>query len=179
MLSRIVLQYRTPYPTPQERSDIEGYLATVKARRLALDEVRRAVVPVIDRVIARMRVAYPQFTKFHGQGFEKGHRDLVLLTNMAANAMFLGEHYTLDEMFTEWYRTVLKGVHLSPQFMKDTFTAWIEELGNALTDESFALLRPHVEHLSTYLTQIPVPARDETGERRPLPQSSGAQPWKS
>lgn len=179
MLSRIVLRYRTPYPTAQERSDIEGYLATSKARRAALDEVRRAVVPVIDRVIARMRVAYPQFAKFHGQGFEKGHRDLVLLTNMAANAMFLGEHETLDEMFTEWYRSVLKSIHVSPQFMKDTFAAWVEELRNGLSDEAFALMRPHAEHLTDYLTQIPVPARDETGERRPLPQSTGAQPWKS
>jgi len=179
MLSRVLLRYQTPYPTASERAEIESYLATTKARRSALDEVRRTVVPIIDKVIARMRLAYPQFAKFHGQGFEKGHRDLVLLTNMAANAMFLGEHETLDDMFTEWYRIVLKAVHISPQFMKDTFTAWIEELKNSLSDEAFALMRPHAEHLSNYLTQIPVPAKDETGERRPLPQSTGAPSWKS
>jgi hypothetical protein len=167
MLSQIVLRYKTAYPTAEERVAVENYLATAKARRAALEEVRRAVVRIIDKVIVRMRAAYPQFAKFHGQGFEKGHRDLVLLTNMAANAMFLGEHETLDDMFTEWYRTVLKAVHISPQFMKDTFAAWLDELRAGLTDESFALLRPHAEHLSAYLSQIPVPARDETGERRP------------
>ncbi len=179
MLSRIVLRYRTPYPTAQERLEIEGYLATTKARRAAHDEVRQVVVAAIDQVIARMRAAYPQFAKFHGNGFEKGHRDLVLLTNMATNAMFLGEHDTLDEMFTEWYRTVLKAVHISPQFMKDTFTVWLEELKNFLSEEAFSLLRPHAEHLANYLAQIPVPAKDETGERRPLPQSTGAPSWKS
>jgi hypothetical protein len=139
----------------------------VRARRAALEELRRAAVPVVDRVIARMRAAYPQFAKFHPQGFEKGHRDLVLLTNMCANATFLGEHDTLDETFTEWYRTVLKSVHVSPQFMADAFAAWLEELEAALSAEAFAVTRPHAEHLAHYLTQIPVPAKDETGERRP------------
>jgi hypothetical protein len=166
MISRTVLRYQTAYPTAEERAAIENYLATAKARRAALDDLRRGTVRIIDKVIVRMRAAYPQFARFHGQGFEKGHRDLVLLTNMAGNAMFLGEHDTLDDMFTEWYRTVLKAVHISPQFMKDTFAAWLDELRAGLSDESFALLRPHAEHLAAYLSQIPVPARDETGERR-------------
>jgi hypothetical protein len=169
MIARTVLRYRTPYPTAEERAEMENYLATAKARRAALDEVRRAVVPIIDKVIARMRAVYTQFAKFHPQGFEKGHRDLVLLTNMCANAMFLGEHDTLDDMFTEWYRTILKAVHISPQFMTDTFAAWLDELRAGLSDEAFALMRPHAEHLAAYLSQIPVPARDETGERRPTP----------
>jgi hypothetical protein len=165
MISRIVLRPTAAYLTASERSDIENYLATAKARRAAVEEIRRQVVPVIDRVIARQRGMYPQFARFHPQGFEKGHRDLVLLTNMAANAMFLGEYDTLDDMFTEWYRTVLKGTHLAPQFLRDTFTHWLEELEAQLSDETFALLRPHAEHLATYLSNVPVPARDETGER--------------
>lgn len=179
MISQTVLRSKSPYLTQKERADIENYLATAKARRTAIDEVRRVTTPVIDRVIARMRMAYPQFAKYHPQGFEKGHRDLVLLTNMAANAMFLGEHETLDDMFTEWYRTILKSVHISPQFMNDTFKAWLEELRAGLPEEAFDLLRPHAEHLAGFLSNIPVPARDETGERRPLPQSNGGAAWKS
>ncbi len=179
MLSRTLLRSKTAYLTAAERTEIENYLATAKARRAALDDIRKVTLPAIDKVIARMRSGYPHFAKYHAQGFEKGHRDLVLLTNMAANAMFLGEHETLDEMFTEWYRTVLKAVHVSPQFMQDTFTCWLEELKNHLPDESFGLLKPHAEHLSEYLSQIPVPAKDETGERRPIPATTpGAGPWK-
>lgn len=174
MISRIVLRSKTAYPTADERAAVENYLATVKARRAALDEVRRVAVPVIDKVIVRMRAMYPQFAKFHAQGFEKGHRDLVLLTSMCANAMFMGEHDTLHDMFTEWYRTVLKAVHVSPQFLKDTFAAWLDELRAGLSDESFALMRPHAEHLSEYLSQVPVPAKDETGERRATAQPARA-----
>ena len=179
MIARLVLSYKTPYPTASERAEIENYLATVKARRVALDEVRRAVVPVIDNVIARMRAAYPQFAKFHAYGFEKGHRDLVLVTNMVANAMFHGEHHTLDEMFSEWYRTILKSVHISPQFLKDTFTVWLEELQLRLSEETYALMRPFAEHMRDYLIQVPVPAKDETGERRPMPPANGVPTWKS
>jgi hypothetical protein len=169
MISQLIYKMKTPYLTAKERGEVENYLATVKARRSALEEVRKVATPAIEKVIGRMRMAYPQFAKYHHQGFEKGQRDLVMLTNMAANAMFLGEHDTLQDQFTEWYRTILKSVHMSPQFMKDTFTAWQEELEAAMDEESYSLLRPTVEHLSNYLANIPVPARDETGERKPLP----------
>ncbi|MDW8244629.1 MAG: hypothetical protein RMJ88_15590 [Thermogemmata sp.] len=183
MIARYVLSYKTPYPTAQERLEIENYLATVKARRAALEEVRRVVAPAIESLINRMRVAYPHFAKFHPYGFEKGQRDMVLLTNMAANAMFLGEYQTLDEMITEWYRTILKAVHISPQFLRDTFSHWQEELKLRLSDEAWGLMRPVVEHLTEYLTQVPVPAKDEVGERRPFPPAAppnvGAKTWKS
>lgn len=173
MIARRALSYRTNYPTANDRAEIENYIATAKARRAALEEVRRVVVPTIDAVIARMRAAYPEFARFHAAGFEKGHRDLVLVTNMAANSMFLGEHQTYDEMFAEWYRKILKAVHISPQFLRDTFTAWIEELDLALSAETFALLKPHAQHLADYLTQVPVPAKDETGRRLALPAPKG------
>lgn len=185
MIARLVLSYRTPYPTAQERAEIENYLATAKARRAALDEVRQALIPAIDAVIARMRVAYPQFARFHAYGYEKTHRDLGLITSMAANAMFLGEYQTLDEMFTEWFRTIVKAVHISPQCLRDVYTAWQEELKLRLSEEAWGLLRPVVEHLTDYLTQVPVPAKDEVGERRPFPPAgatpaaSGGPAWKS
>jgi cyclopropane fatty-acyl-phospholipid synthase-like methyltransferase len=169
MLARLTLEYRTPYPTSDDRQQIENYLATVRARRNAFEEIRRVVVAVIDRLIERMRQAYPEFARYHGHGFEKGHRDLVLLTQMAANAMFLGEYQTLDEMFTEWYRTIIKASHLSPTFVRDTLAVWREELQAALSDEAYALLRPVADHLAEYLTRIPVPPKDETGKRLPVP----------
>jgi hypothetical protein len=181
MISNLLYKQKTPYLAVKERGEIENYIATTKARRGALDEVKKAAVPAMDRVIARMRAAYPQFAKYHVQGFEKGHRDMVLLTYMAANAMFLGEHLTLQDQFTEWYRTILKSVHMSPQFLKDTYTAWQEELGAGLSGEAWSLLRPTVEHLSGYLANIPVPVRDEIGERKPLPPqgTTGGASWKS
>lgn len=179
MISRVILKQRTPYLPAKDRAEIESYLATVKARRAALDEVRKAAVPVVDRVIARMRAMYPQFAKFHQFGFEKGHRDLVLLTYMAGNAMFLGEHETLADMFTVWYKTILKSVHVNAQFMRDTMTLWLQELQSQLSDEAYALMRPHVEHLSETLSDLPVPVKDEVGERRINTEPLGAPSWKS
>ena len=143
------------YPTAKERSALQAYLATARARRSALEEVRRSAVKVIDDLMAGIRRMYPQFGKVRPQGFEKGHRDLVLLTHMAANAMFLGETDTLDDMFTHWYKTIIKGVHMSPQFLTDTFVLWRESLertNGKLASHSRELLQPYFDELSDALT---------------------------
>jgi hypothetical protein len=168
VISRTLLRYDHRYPTAKERADLTGYLATARARRSALEEVRRSAVKVADDVIADVRRMYPQFGKIRPQGFDKGHRDVVLLTHMAANAMFLGETDTLDDMFTVWYRSILKAVHVSPQFLADTFDRWRASLGRNLSPDTFALLRSYTDHLAAALTDVPVPAADEVGDRRPL-----------
>jgi hypothetical protein len=166
------------YLTARERADLSAYLATARVRRSALEEVRRTAVQVVDGVIADVRRMYPQFGKIRPQGFDKGHRDLVLLTHMAANAMFLGETDTIDAMFTHWYRSILKSVHVSPQFMADTFDLWRAHLERALSPDSFALLRPVVGHRTAVLSDNPGPPGDAVGERRPLADSllNGARP---
>lgn len=165
MIFRTILQSRTPYLTAQERSDIDKYLADVKGRRSALEELRRNAGRIVDRSVTRIRAMYPMMGRFHNNGYEKTKRDMGLVTNLTTNAMFLGEHETLDEMFTEWFRTILKSVHLSPQLIADSYAIWIEEIRDAVSEETFALIRPHAEHVAAYLAQIPVPARDEVGER--------------
>lgn len=166
MISRVIYRLDTAYPSAEDRAAIEEYLATADARRAALDEVRQAAGPVAEKVVADIRVRYPHFGRHRSSGYDKGVRDVQLLSNMAGNAMFLGENDTLDDMFTHWYKTILKGVHMSPQFMADTFAAWQAHLKAALTPAAWGLLRPHVEHLSAALSNLPVPARDETGERK-------------
>ncbi|MGL6097528.1 MAG: hypothetical protein ACRC7O_17240 [Fimbriiglobus sp.] len=168
MISRTLLRMDNRYPTTRERADLSAYLATARARRSALEEVRRTASQVADAIIADIRRMYPQFGKIRPQGFDKGHRDLVLVTHMAGNAMFLGETDTIDAMFTHWYKSILKSVHVSPQFLTDTFDLWRVHLEKILTPDTFALVRPVAEHLSAVLTDVPVPATDEVGERRQL-----------
>lgn len=169
MLTTVLNRLDAAYPTAEDRSRIENYLATVEGRRAALDEIRRQAGPVADQVIAGVRTRYTQFARHRPLGFEKGHRDMVLLTYMAGNAMFLGEHETLDDMFTHWYKTILKAAHMSPQFMQDTFQLWHDSLKGQLSPAAWSLVRPHAEHLAELLSDLPVPARDETGERRNNP----------
>ncbi|MFO0798588.1 MAG: hypothetical protein U0804_14025 [Gemmataceae bacterium] len=168
MISRTLLHMDNRYPTAKERSDLQSYLATTRARRSALEEVRRSAVRVTDDLMADIRRMYPQFGKIRPQGFDKGHRDMVMLTHMTANAMFLGETDTTDDMFTHWYKTMLRGVHLTPQFLADTFAQWLASLERNLSPDTFALMRPFAEHMAAALTDVPVPAKDEVGERKAL-----------
>lgn len=166
MISLIVRRLDNAYPTAQDRAAIENYLATVKARRAALAEVRRVSVAVAEDTVERIKVLYPQFARYHAHGYEKGKRDMALLTNMVTNAMFLGEDETIDDMFTHWYKTIVKSVHMSRQFMQDTFRFWREALEARLSPDAFALVRPHAEHLSALVGDLPVLPHDEVGERR-------------
>ena len=166
MLSRTLSRIDGRYPTPKERADVESYLATAQARRLALEEVRQHSARIVDDLMVGIRRLYPQFGKHRPQGFDKGHRDMVLLTQMTANAMFLGETDTIDDMFTHWYKSILKAVHLTPQFLDDTFRLWSESLRANLSPPTFALIRPFAEHMAGQLAKVPDPATDEVGSRR-------------
>lgn len=166
MIARILLRTDNRYPTARERAELSAYAATARARRAALQEVRSAAPRIVDDLISALKPMYPQFAAIRPQGFDKGHRDMVLVTHMAANAMFLGETETLDETFTVWYRSILKAVHVSPQFLVDSFALWRSALERHLSPDTYALLRPYTDHLASALADIPVPAQDETGQRR-------------
>lgn len=166
MLTIVLNRLDAAYPSAEDRSRIEHYLATVDGRRAALDEIRRNADPVSDKVMAGIRARYPQFARYRPTGYDKGRRDMSILTYMVGNAMFLGEDESLDDMFTHWYKTILKAAHMSPQFMRDTFQLWQEAMRSLLSPAAWSLVRPHAEHLSDLVSDLPVPARDETGERR-------------
>ncbi|MGL6096468.1 MAG: hypothetical protein ACRC7O_11810 [Fimbriiglobus sp.] len=117
---------------------------------------------VADSVIREMRVRYSGFARHRPAGFEKGRRDVELLTG---NAMFLGENEAIAGMFTHWHKSILKAVHVSPQFKVGTFQLWHGDPKSHLSPPARRLLRKHVEHRTTAVSDLPVLARDETGER--------------
>jgi len=166
MISSCLHKIDNRYLKAKERSDLLAYVATARARRTALEEVRKKTGAAIDSMMGEIRKLYPQFMQYRPHGFDKGHRDMVLLTSMTANAMFLGETDTIDEQFTFWYRSILKAVHLTPQFLTDTFELWAAALKRQLSLDTYEMLEPFVQHMIEKLTDIPAPAKDEVGERR-------------
>ncbi|QVL33761.1 hypothetical protein KIH39_07595 [Telmatocola sphagniphila] len=165
MLLSVMTKLDGRYLKSRERADLKAYIGTIRNRRTAYDEIRRKALPVAEGVIAEQRKRYPDFAKIRPQGFEKGTRDIHSLTNIAANMMLQEATEFYDSMFTEWYRTILKAVHMSPQFLQDTFKSWQVQLEVNLTADTHALLRPYVQHLTDFLLNVPVPVKDETGRR--------------
>jgi hypothetical protein len=166
MIPRALSRLDAAYPSADDRAAIEQYLATTESRRAALDEIRPLIGPVADYVVQGMQARYPQFARYRSTGFDKIHRDITMITALAGNAMFLAEDETTDDMFTVWFKTILKGAHGPPQFMRDGLGFWQDGLRTRLSPAAWGLLRPHVEHMTEVLTDLPVPARDEIGERR-------------
>ncbi len=165
MILTLMTRLDDRYLNSSERNELKGYIGTLRSRRSAYDEIRKKIQPIVEGVIADMRQLYPDYQRIRPQGFEKGTRDIGLLTQIAANMMLLEATEFYDRMFTEWYRTILKSVHMSPQFLQDTFKSWRVHLEAVLTPDSFALLRPYSQHLSDYVANVPVPVKDETGRR--------------
>ncbi|MEZ6140606.1 MAG: hypothetical protein R3B84_08550 [Zavarzinella sp.] len=165
MILPLIQKLDNRWPTQKEKADLQAYLSTTKSRRAALDEIVANADTVADSVVREIRAMYPQFSKFHGSGYEKGKRDVALLTNITANCMFLGESETIDHQFTIWYRTILKSVHVTPQFMADTLHSWQRHLDTALSSEAYSLMKPYIHHFIDLLTDFAVPARPEVGDR--------------
>jgi Phycobilisome protein len=165
MILNLMTRLDGRYLKSTERNEIKAFLVTLRPRRAAYDEIRQKIPKIVDGLIVEMRKAYPEFAKIRPQGFEKGARDMGTLTRFAANMMMFESNDYYDHMFTEWYRTILKSVHMSPQFLHDTFRIWHAEMEKHLTGDTCSKLRPYTQHLSTYLTEIPVPIKDETGRR--------------
>jgi hypothetical protein len=165
MFLRLLPNLDLRYPSPQEKAELQAYVATLKRRRSALEEVRKIADTVAVEVTDEMHRRYPRVKAYHPHNIEKSKRDVGLLSNIAANCMFLGETDTYDDQFLVWYRTILKSVHLTPGFLRELFEVWEQRLAKHLTEEAWALLRPAAHHMATYLAQIPEPAVPEVGER--------------
>lgn len=164
MLKRLILQMDERYPTATERREVLNYLSTARKRRKAIEELRKVSDSVADDVIAGMRRIYPELEKYKKYGFDKGRRDVQLLTHLTAHSMLLGEADTIDEQFLIWYYTIIRASKVTPLFMAETMRLWRDSLASRLTPDSFDLFKPFADHVSRVLTQLPDPAIPMVGE---------------
>jgi hypothetical protein len=165
VLTHLVYRWFDRYPSAGERAAVTGFLQTVPEREAAYEEMRANQKPMIEEVMDAHARFYPQFTKLQPQGRDKGKRDMELCVAFCANAMLFDDQRWLDNAWLVWYASILKAVHVTPQFMRDAFRLLDEAMKRRLSDGAYALHKPYFDHIAGKLCDIPEPTRQEVGER--------------
>ena len=104
---------------------------------------------------------YPNFTRYHAVGWEKGYRDMQLLLQYIAKAMLVDDVRLLDDQVLTWVRTIFKSLNFTPKFLRDSYTLLRESVKVAVKPRTYALLEPYLTHTIHYLSDIPEPVRPE------------------
>jgi Phycobilisome protein len=152
---------RDRYPTAEERDRLCEYASSVRARLVAVQEMQQIEHDVIVTTIERIKQLYPNFTRYHAVGWEKGYRDLQLLLQYMTKAMYLDDAHYYDHQVLTWVRTIFKSLNFTPKFLRDSYTILRENVRSRAKPRTFALMEPYLTHTINYLADIPEPVRPE------------------
>ena len=152
---------RDRYPTGDERDRLTNYATGVRGRLSAVQELESVERAVIEVTLERIKELYPNFTRYHAVGWEKGYRDMQLLLQYIAKAMLVDDVRLLDDQVLTWVRTIFKSLNFTPKFLRDSYTLLRDSVKVAVKPRTFALLEPYLTHTIHYLSDIPEPVRPE------------------
>ncbi len=152
---------RDRFPTGEERDRLAEYAGSVRARLAALQELEQVERQVVEATLDALRKLYPNFTRYHPVGWEKGYRDLQILLTYIGRSMFLNDRQLLDDQVLTWCRTIFKSLNFTPKFLRDSYTLLRENVRQRVKPRSYTLLEPYLDHTIEYLSDIPEPIRPE------------------
>jgi hypothetical protein len=157
-LARMLTAADGRYPTADERQELSAFAESVPRRIEAAEQVEQHEAGVIRGVTEELQRRYPNFGRYHEQGWAKLGRDLSLVTRYDAQAMLADDAELLDEKVLIWLRTVLAALNLTPGFVRDAFTLLHEGFGEVLPRDAFELLEPALSRNIEVATDFPEPA---------------------
>jgi len=152
---------RDRYPTADERDRLTAYSAGIRDRLAAVREIEVVEWAVIEVTLDRIGELYPNFTRYHAVGWEKGYRDMQLMLQFIAKAMLVDDQRLLDDQVLTWVRSIFKSLNFTPKFLRDSYTLLRESVRVATKPRTFALMEPLLTHTIHYLSDIPEPVRPE------------------
>lgn len=152
---------RDRYPTGEERDRLTDYAGSVRARLTAVQELEKVERDVIELTITRIKQLYPNFTRYHSVGWEKGYRDMQLLLQYMAKAMYLDDMKYYDDVVLTWVRTIFKSLNFTPKFLRDSYTILKDNVRARVKPRTYLLMEPYLTHTIEYLSDIPEPVRPE------------------
>jgi len=146
------------YLTADERAAFLEYANSVAERFRAADAVEKVEEAVVRGVVEEMTKRYPNFAKYHDQGWAKCFRDVQLVLRQDVQSMLLDDVRSLDDKILFWLRTALAANNLTPVFCRDAFSLLREGLQARLSADEFNLLRPYLDRNVEVLSDFAEPA---------------------
>jgi hypothetical protein len=157
-LARMLTAAGGRYPTPDERQALLDFAESLPRRVKAAELVEQTESAVVRGVIEEMQRRYPNFARYHEQGWDKVGRDLELVVRHDAQAVLADDPELLDEKVLVWLRTVLAALNITSGFVRDAFTLLRDGFRAALPAEAFGLLEPALTRNIEVTSDFPEPA---------------------
>lgn len=157
-IKQIINNSDSRFLNKEEMREILNYTNSLPARFKAATQAEQMEAEIIRWVIDQLKPRYPNMEKFHLRGWERGYRDVQLTFRYIVQAMILDDVKVLEDKLLFWLRTMLAGVDLTPQFVRDTYELLTESCEARLSQESFELLAPFLHRTTEVLSDIPEPA---------------------
>jgi hypothetical protein len=144
--------------SPDDQRQLLDYAKSLPKRFQVMRLVESREQDIAEAAIEQMQELYPNFEYYHENGWEKGVRDLGLVLRCNVQAMLMDDVEVNKDKLLSWFRTLNENLSLSPQFVRDCYTALLEACRGMLPADAFALLEPHLRLNVEYLSDFPEPA---------------------
>ena len=146
------------YLTAEERAAFLEYADSVAQRFQAADAVEKVEEAAVRGVVEEMTRRYPNFAKYHDQGWAKCFRDVQLVLRQDVQSMLLDDVRSLDDKILLWLRSTLAANNLTPGFCRDVYSLLRDNLQGHLGADDFNLLRPYLDRNVDVLSDFAEPA---------------------
>jgi hypothetical protein len=157
-LKQIYTASESRYLTRDEMKEILSYTTSIPQRFKVAGQVEAKENDLVRSVIEYVKPRYPNMERFHPRPWERGARDVRLVLRHAVQAMIADDVSGLEERLLFWLRSIFAGVDLTPQFVRDTFSALEQAVKTQLPPEVETLLGPVLARVTEVLSDFPEPA---------------------
>ena len=134
------------YLTRAEQAMLRDYATQLEARLAAMEEIQSKEAVIVEQTIKQIMDAYPDYEQRHKEARNKGTRDMSLVLRYATQAMVRNDLQYLDDALLTWFRTILKGVGFTGNFIEDSYKLLGRQASRELSPEVAALIAPYLQH---------------------------------
>jgi hypothetical protein len=157
-LSKLATAADGRYFSADERRQIKDYTDSLQRRLDAAEAVEQKEEAALRGVIEEMQKKYPNFAKYHDQGWARQFRDMQLVLRSVVHAMIMDDIDQLDDRILFWMRTMFAANNYTPAFVRDCFTRLRDRLAEQAGRDHFDLLKPGLDRSVEVLGDFAEPA---------------------
>ncbi len=156
-VAQIASRIEGRYWNAEERDQLLHYTQSVPQRIEAADWIEKKEEAAIRSVMEALQANYPNYPKFHANGWAKCARDVQLVLRAMVSAMIVDDMSVLEDRVLYWLRSLLAAANLTPAIVRDAYTTLHNFYRQELPSHLYPLVEPYFERVVQVLSDFPEP----------------------
>jgi hypothetical protein len=155
---RLSTQAEGRYLNREEQQKLLGFANALPQRFKASAAIEQKEDAIVRAVVDELKQRYPNFPKYHDQGWAKCYRDVQLVLRYNVQAMIFDDMKLLEDKLLFWLRTILAASNFTPQLVRDTYTLLRDNCRSQVPGDAFSLLEAYLQRNIDVISDFPEPA---------------------